>query len=91
MEVPDVTLCRARARDPAWLLALSGSDTAGGNHAARAVGGLWCSLCLRAEGDDQGAGQDLAGAPRCCAGTHAFCRRCFDVCGGQLLAGKFSP
>ena len=72
---------KARAKDPRWLLALSGTPTPNND------GEPWCALCLRMDSDVDGDGQpvSLGETSKCAGGHHLFCWRCQMVCGGELL------
>ena len=76
-------LAHARAKDPRWLTALSGSSPPPFDDGLDLP---WCALCLRRD-DDQEDGESLTlgDTEACAAGTHAFCWRCRDTCGGELL------
>ena len=72
---------KARAKDPRWLLALSGTPTPNDD------GKPWCALCLRMDSDvdDDGQPVSLGETSMCAGGHHLFCWRCQVVCGGELL------
>lgn len=78
-----VRLAHARAKDPRWLTTLSGSPPPPFDDGLDLP---WCALCLRRENDEEdGESLTLGDTTMCAAGTHAFCWRCRDACGGALL------
>mmetsp|Transcript_23738 Transcript_23738/g.65877 ORF Transcript_23738/g.65877 Transcript_23738/m.65877 type:complete len:410 (+) Transcript_23738:116-1345(+) len=64
----------SRARNPAWLMALSGLAS------ESPAGRSWCCLCLTT-GDEA-----IEGATACATDSHWFCSLCFEDCGGSLLS-----
>jgi hypothetical protein len=80
-------LARARAKDPRWLTTLGGSPPPPFDDGLDLP---WCALCLRRENDhddDEANGETLSlgDTSACFTGTHLFCVRCIDVCGGSIL------
>ena len=76
-------LTQARAKDPRWLTTLSGSPPPPFDDGLDLP---WCALCLRREHDEEdGKSLTLGDTSSCAAGTHMFCWRCRNVCGGELL------
>lgn len=76
----------ARAKNPSWLMALSGLSRENGDK----DGLPWCSLCLRKGGDNASEGDlgDSGKTSKCAAGQHLFCWSCADVCGRHLLCHR---
>lgn len=76
---------KSRAKNPAWLMALSGLGPSNGDN----DGVDWCCLCLRKEGDESDVEEsdgNLEERSACESGKHLFCWRCKEACGGDLLS-----